>query len=378
MMKMKIELSHWHHYFGGVALVLLILQLLTGIFLGMYYQAGLETSYASVQSLYKDFAAGALIRDGHRWMALFIFAAIIIHVVRSLLQRKFLNYLRTTYWLTGGLLLLPLLALLVTGLILPWEWRAYWLMEMVPNYLGELPLIGGTLKAYLIESFTLSRNLVAHAVVLPIVAYILIDFHILALLRLKKLNLGTYLAKHALLSLPFIIAIAVLAYNIPTPTEDPDIIPMPLEGAGIPAPEWFFLFLLQPYLNFEGAMAALLSIYLPLALFIILILLPYVFKGRNVGQQGAPSRPMGKLGKVKAFAAAGSFLIVVVVTAVPFVTLYAETHVSPTLGCNSCHNVMMGTRMGIPPKAFKDRNIVPLLDDNHWMLEHWFYPQVAW
>jgi len=46
-------------------------------------------------------------------------------VVRSLLRREFLNYLRSTSWLTGGLLILPLLALLVTGFILPWEWRAY-------------------------------------------------------------------------------------------------------------------------------------------------------------------------------------------------------------------------------------------------------------
>jgi hypothetical protein len=55
-----------------------------------------------------------------------------------------------------------------------------------------------------------------------------------------------------------------------------------------------------------------------------------------------------------------------------------ETRESPTLGCASCHNVSMGIRMGIPPEAFKDRNIVPLVDDNHWMVEHWFYPQVAW
>jgi hypothetical protein len=89
-------------------------------------------------------------------------------------------------------------------------------------------------------------------------------------------------------------------------------------------------------------------------------------------------RPIGKFGKAGLIGVAVSFLIVIFPTAVPFGLLYSETHVSPTLGCNSCHNVMMGTRMGIPPKAFKDRKINPLLDDNHWMVEHWFYPQVAW
>ncbi len=58
--------------------------------------------------------------------------------------------------------------------------------------------------------------------------------------------------------------------------------------------------------------------------------------------------------------------------------LYVQVQESPTLGCNSCHNISMGTRMGIPPEAYKDRNIVPLVDDSQWMVEHWFYPQVAW
>ena len=73
-----------------------------------------------------------------------------------------------------------------------------------------------------------------------------------------------------------------------------------------------------------------------------------------------------------------SFLIVFFVAGAPFGVLYVETHESPTLGCNSCHNISMGIRMGVPPKAFKDRNIIPLVDDNRWMVEHWFYPQVAW
>ena len=377
-MKIEIEHGHWLHYFGGLAVVLLIVQLFTGIFLGLFYQADLQTAYASVQGLYKDFALGAWIRDSHRWIALFIFAAIVVHVVRSLLRREFLNYLRSTSWLTGGLLILPLLALLVTGFILPWEWRAYWFMEMVPNYLGALPLVGPGLKAYLIESFSLSRNFITHVVILPIVAYVLIDFHVLALLRRKRLGIGAYLAKHALLSIPFFIAIAVLAVNIPTPTEDPDIIPMPLEGADVPTPEWFILFFFKPFLDFEGFLARFLGIYLPVALFLILISLPLVLKGRTNWQQPAPLRPIGKFGKAGLIGVAVSFLIVIFPTAVPFGLLYSETHVSPTLGCNSCHNVMMGTRMGIPPKAFKDRKINPLLDDNHWIVEHWFYPQVAW
>ena len=113
-----------------------------------------------------------------------------------------------------------------------------------------------------------------------------------------------------MISVPFFIAVAALAVYIPMPTEDPDVIPMPLEGTNIPAPEWFFLFLLRPFLNFDEAMASFLGIYLPLILLIVLIVLPYAFKGRKKKRQdaepsggsyfGALSRPIGKLKQDKA------------------------------------------------------------------------------
>jgi len=387
-MKLNLERYHWRHYFGGVAVILLILQLLTGIFLSMFYLPDLQNAYASVQGLYKDFTFGALMRDGHRWLAFFIFVAIIVHVVRSLLRKDFLNYPRRSSWLTGGLLFLPILAMLVTGFILPWEWKAYWFMEMVPNYLGGIPFVGPTLKAFLIDAFSLSRNLIAHAVILPVIAYILIDFHILAMFRRRKSGISKYLAKHAVISIPLLLAVIVLAIYIPMPTEDPDIIPMPLEGTNIPTPEWFFLFLLRPFQNFSDTIAPILGIFLPAALLVGLAALPYAFKSKHKMRQvaetsGMPyigdlSRPSGKLKKNKLTGAAASILVVVLVVSAPFGALYMETYESPTLGCNSCHNVMMGARMGIPPEAFKDRKVIPLVDDNHWMIEHWFYPQVAW
>ncbi len=387
-MKIKIEPYHWRYYFGGVAVILLILQFLTGTFLALFYQPDLQQAYASVQGLYQDFTVGARLRDGHRWLAFFIFAAIVVHVARCLLRKEFLNHQRKTYWLTGGLLVLPVLTLMVTGFILPWEWKAYWFMEMVPNYLGCIPLVGPALKDFLIDTFTLSRNFIAHVVILPVITYILIDFHILAVLRKRPAGIGKYLSTHTMISVPFFIAVAALAIYIPMPTEDPDVIPMPLEGANIPAPEWFVLFLLRPFLDFDDAMASLLGIYLPLTLLVVLIVLPYAFKGRKKKRQdaepgggsniGVPSRPIGKLKEVKPVAAVASFLIVFFVAGALFGVLYLETHESPTLGCNSCHNISMGVRMGVPPEAFKDRNIIPLVDDKHWMVEHWFYPQVAW
>ena len=71
----------------------------------------------------------------------------------------------------------------------------------------------------------------------------------------------------------------------------------------------------------------------------------------------------------------------VIVTMITFIVvglLYLGSWNSPTFGCNSCHNVSKGVRIGIPPKFFKDRSKLPLLDDNEWMMKHWYYPTEVW
>ncbi|MDP6814973.1 MAG: cytochrome b N-terminal domain-containing protein [Alphaproteobacteria bacterium] len=369
---MKIDRHHWRHYFGGVALLLLLFQFISGVYLTLFYQPHLNEAYASVQYLYKTLGGFAWIRDSHRWMAFLLIAAIVVHTVRSLLRKDFLDTRRKTVWLAGSLLLLPLMAMLATGFILPWEWRGYWFMEMMPNYLGDIPIIGPGLKHHLIESFSLSRNFIAHVVILPAISIILIDIHILAKARRRLGGIPPYLLRYGLISLPFLAIVVALAFAIPTPTEDPEMIPMPLEGTNIPVPEWFILILMVPYMYFEGAMGPVLGLLLPFVLFLLLTFLPYFFKRRPV------ARPIDGARKAGLAALVISVASVVIVCAGLFGGLYAGTHVSPTLGCNSCHNVSMGARMGVPPAAFKDRNVIPNNGNNKWMVEHWFYPQVVW
>jgi hypothetical protein len=163
---------------------------------------------------------------------------------------------------------------------------------------------------------------------------------------------------------------------------------MPLDGRQIPTVEWLYLALLLPFLHFEGAMAPLLALGLPFVLFILLTALPYLFrlgneqrtKPETVAEQivAKLARLLGAGDRSKAVRGTVAFVVVLVFVAGVFGPLYSGVHESPTYGCNSCHNVAMGTRMGVPPAAFKDRNVVPTLEDNRWMVEHWFYPQVVW
>lgn len=370
---MKIEQSHWKHYFGGLAILLILLQVLTGIFLALFYQPSLQEAYASLKYLYTDLTSIAWFRDVHRWTALFFFVAIVIHAVRSFMRLEFLNQSKRMLWLTGVLLLLPMLFFLVTGLILPWDWKAYWFMEMVPNYVATIPIIGPTMKGFLLEAFTLPRNFIAHIFILPLIFIILIDLHCFG--KLRKKGFFRYIGKHALITAPFLAGVFVAAFYIQMPILDPEIIPMPLDGVNIPAPEWFFLILLLPFLHFDGVMAPFLGLYLPFILFLALAFLPYYLKRKDrVIDKADDGKTKGKsFGRM-----AISFISVTLIVSGLLGGLTWGTHQSPTLGCNSCHNVYLGNRMGVPPAAFQDRDVIPLLEDNAWMVRHWFNPQVVW
>src|SRR3989338_2351198 len=275
---MKIKQSHWHHFFGGIALILLITQLLSGMVLALYYSPHLNEAYASVQAIYNEFSAVAWIRDTHRWAALFLLVAVIMHFIRSLLRKDYLIRDSKTLWLTGILLYLPMFGFLLTGFILPWEWRGYWFMEMVPNSVAEIPLIGSFLSQFLMDFFTLNRAFVVHVVILPVITLVLMDIHAFTKIKKRPGGLSAYLIDHSPLTVPFLAVIAVLAYTLPMPSQDPAIIPMPLEGEYMPTAEWFILIFYVPYLYFKGFMAALFSIYIPVIIFLVLALFPYFLK----------------------------------------------------------------------------------------------------
>lgn len=391
---MKIKQYHWHHFFGGIALLLLIIQLLSGSVLTMFYSPHLKEAYASVQYLYNELTALTWVRDTHRWAAFFLTLAVIMHFIRSFLRKDYQVRETKTLWLTGMLLLLPLLGFLITGFILPWEWRGYWFMEMVPNYANETFLIGPALSQFLLDAFTLNRALMLHVIILPAITLVLIDIHSLSKIKRRAGGLFLYLREHSILALPFLVIIIVLAFALPMPTQDPASIPMPLEGERIPMAEWFVLIFWVPYLYFKGFMAPLLGIYIPFGIFLILTLFPYFLKtqGDMAGDKTwrephfprkrkmlirilSPLRKiMSEKGLMKTVGATSVFLVAMAL----FVPMYTVTYASPTMGCNSCHNVSAGNRMGIPPATFKDREINPNLKDNTFMVEHWFYPQVVW
>ena len=265
-------------------------------------------------------------------------------------------------------------------------------MEMIPNYVNEIPLIGPSFSAFLIDTFTLNRTLVVHICILPAITLVLMGIHTFAQVMKRAGGLTLYVIEHLPFTIPFLLAIAVLAYVLPIPSLDPEIIPMPLDGEHIPTAEWFILIFYVPYFYFKGFMALLLSFYIPLIVFLALAIFPYFLKGRRrkseTSQESHPVVKIGVLANVmapfqrmlgaKAYKKTVAFLTVSLVAMALFGPLYAYSYKSPAYGCNSCHNVHEGIRLGLPPATFKDRVQNPNLKDNYFMVGHWFYPQVIW
>lgn len=267
-------------------------------------------------------------------------------------------------------------------------------MEMVPNYAAEIPLVGPSLSDFLISAFTLNRTLVVHVCILPAITLVLMGIHTFTRVIKRTGGLTLYVIEHTPLTVPFLLAIAVLAYAVPMPSQDPAIIPMPLEGEYIPTAEWFILIFYVPYLYLKGFMATLFGFYIPLIIFLVLAIFPYFFgtrkdeRGKKTQQKTSSVQKNGAFANIMALirrtleakkhAKILGFLSVSLVAMALFVPLYFVSHTSPTMGCNSCHNTSSGIRLGLPPTTFKDRVMNPTLSDNTFMVGHWFYPQVIW
>jgi len=387
---LKPEKINWRHYFGGFGFITIILQLLTGLYLMFFYEPTFKDAYKSIQYISNQLFMGSLTRNLHRWIAAILLIAIIVHTVRCVLRWDFMNQKKRVLWLTGVLLLLPIFLFVVTGLIVPWEWKGYFFMEMVPNYFEAIPYIGPALKDFFLNTFTIPRYYVFHVVLLPLSSIVLIDYHILT--KLRRRGIFRYLLKHSIASLPLIILLFVLAYKMTIPTNDPIEIPMPLEGAWVLAPEWHFLTVLLPLMYLKGIWVPVLSIFLPLLLFLAAAFMPYYLRSsvleeeeegesephRHVHHSNALKRFWHNLNNTSLRRKIINGVIVTIISLFLSGLLLWGNYNSPTLGCNSCHNVNQGIRMGVPPEFFKDRVQLPHLNENDWMMKHWYYPTEVW
>ncbi|WP_244646864.1 cytochrome b [Pseudomonas baltica] len=187
------HLSHYYvpknlnffYIFGSLALLMLLNQLLTGIWLTMNYTPTAEGAFASIEYIMRDVEYGWLLRYLHSTGASAFFIVIYLHMFRGLLYGSYQKP-RELVWVFGMSLYLLLMAEAFMGYLLPWGQMSYWGAQVIISLFGAIPIVGADLAQwirgdYLVSGITLNRFFALHVVALPLLIVGLVVLHILAL-----------------------------------------------------------------------------------------------------------------------------------------------------------------------------------------------------
>ena len=176
--------NFWY-YFGSLALLVLVLQIVTGIFLTMHYQPSAKEAFASVEYIMRDVEWGWLIRYMHSTGASMFFVVVYLHMFRALLYGSYKKP-RELIWIFGVLILLVLMGEAFMGYLLPWGQMSYWGAQVIISLFSTIPWIGPDLAQwirgdYVISGATLNRFFALHVIAMPLILLGLVVAHILAL-----------------------------------------------------------------------------------------------------------------------------------------------------------------------------------------------------
>lgn len=176
--------NFWY-FFGSLALLVLVLQIVTGIFLTMHYKPDAELAFGSVEYIMRDVSWGWLIRYMHSTGASMFFVVVYLHMFRGLIYGSYRNP-RELIWLFGVAIFLALMGEAFFGYLLPWGQMSYWGAQVIVNLFATIPFIGPDVAEwlrgdFLVSDATLNRFFAFHVIALPLVLLGLVAAHIVAL-----------------------------------------------------------------------------------------------------------------------------------------------------------------------------------------------------
>ncbi|QOW22806.1 cytochrome b [Novilysobacter avium] len=173
------------YYFGVLAMVALVNQILTGVFLTMHYKPSAAEAFSSVEYIMRDVEWGWLIRYMHSTGASLFFIVVYIHMFRGLMYGSYRKP-RELVWILGMLIYLVLMAEAFMGYVLPWGQMSFWGAKVIISLFGAIPVIGPELTEWIMGDYlpsdaTLGRFFALHVIALPLVLLLLVVLHLGAL-----------------------------------------------------------------------------------------------------------------------------------------------------------------------------------------------------
>nr|YP_009725102.1 cytochrome b [Rotunda rotundapex]QGW14823.1 cytochrome b [Rotunda rotundapex]WAR64279.1 cytochrome b [Rotunda rotundapex] len=294
------NISSWWNM-GSLLALCLMIQIITGLFLTMYYTANIDMAFYSVNYICRNVNYGWMIRTLHANGASFFFICIYLHIGRGIYYESF-NF--KYVWLVGIMILFMLMATAFMGYVLPWGQMSFWGATVITNLLSAIPYLGTMLVNWIwggfaVDNATLTRFYTFHFL-LPFIILMLTMIHLMFLHQTgsnNPLGLNSNLDKipfHPFFTFKDLMGFIILIMNLtlltlinPYLLGDPDNF-MPANPLVTPVhiqPEWYFLFayaILRSIPNKLGGVIALMMSIL------ILIILPFTFNKKIQGIQFYP------------------------------------------------------------------------------------------
>lgn len=176
--------NFWY-FFGSLALLVLVIQIVTGIFMVMHYKPDADLAFASVEYIMREVPYGWIIRYMHSTGASMFFVVVYLHMLRGMLYGSYRKP-RELVWIFGVAIFLCLMAEAFFGYLLPWGQMSFWGAQVIVNLFAAIPFVGPELSVWIRGDFvvsdaTLNRFFAFHVIAIPLVLIGLIVAHVIAL-----------------------------------------------------------------------------------------------------------------------------------------------------------------------------------------------------
>ena len=280
------------YVFGSGLLFLFLSQIITGVFLAMYYVPSADHAHTTVAYITKEVTGGSFLRSIHAYGSSAIIIVLLLHVIQTFFYGSYKGQ-RELVWLAGCVLLVLMLGMAFTGYLLPWDQKAYFATTVGTNILSEIPWIGTALKRLLrggteMGTLTLSRFFVLHVFLIPACIFAFVALHVYAFRKAgaagpagedpvnPKRPSECFYPKQLVMDMGFamliIVVLGLLAYSWPTelgPKADPS------DTQFLPRPEWYYIPAFQYLKYWHGSTSLFGILIIPAIVGLLLVGLPF-------------------------------------------------------------------------------------------------------
>jgi ubiquinol-cytochrome c reductase cytochrome b subunit len=287
--------ARWAYVFGSGLLYILLSQIITGVFLAMYYVASADHAHTTIEYITKQVTAGGFIRSLHSYGSSAMVVTLVLHMAQTYFFGSYKGK-REILWLSGLVLFAMVIGMAFTGYLLPWDQKAFFATAVGTNIAGEVPLIGDWLKELMrggteMGTLTLSRFFVAHVFLIPGCIFLFVAGHIFLFRKAGSAGpmdenpvtptkpTEQFYPKQVIMDIGFatilMATLGLLSYFSPVGLGPKA---SPADTQFLPRPEWYYLPIFQWLKYWSGQWSVVGIVVIPGIIAALLVALPFMDK----------------------------------------------------------------------------------------------------